>query len=61
MHNKDKARGRQVTECHLYNVSRIFFKDDLLSESFSTMKTNIIHLWLWLSNLTSQEVDIKHI
>ena len=25
MHNKEKARGRQVTECHLYSASRIFF------------------------------------
>ena len=26
MHNEEKARGRQVTECHLYNASRIFFQ-----------------------------------
>ena len=42
MQNKEKARGRQVTECHLYNASHIFFKDDLLSEPLS--KTNVIHL-----------------
>ena len=45
MQNKEKARGRQVTECHLYNASCIFFfKDDLLSEPLSTTKTNVIHL-----------------
>ena len=45
MQNKEKARGRQVTECQLYNASRtFFFKDDLLSEPLSTTKTNVIHL-----------------
>ena len=25
MRNKEKARGRQVTECHMYNTARDFF------------------------------------
>ena len=25
MRNKEKARGRQVTECHMYNTARNFF------------------------------------